>query len=262
LIGAALLGGVFYADVGNLIPVADYRVGAIVFLSATMSSIAGFAFSAFAGPLLLHVAHDKLYAIQILLVASIALQMVSVWQLRRGIEVRGLLPYLAGGMATIPLGIYLLVHTPTTIYIAALGAFLIAYAAFVLVRPGIQLRRNGLLGQVMVGALGGVTGATAAFPGAFVTIWCGAQGWDKQRQRAVYQPFILGMQILTLLALAAVQPHRDLKAEVLLYSLPAVLGAYIGLNIFGRLSTAQFNRVVGCYLLLSGVVLASKAVLG
>jgi len=41
-----------------------------------------------------------------------------------------------------------------------------------------------------VGALGGITGATPAFPGAFVTIWSGAHGSDKYRQRAIYQPFI------------------------------------------------------------------------
>lgn len=49
---------------------------------------------------------------------------------------------------------------------------------------------------------------------------------------------------------------------MLQYSLPATFGAYIGFNIFGRLSTTQFNTVVGCYLLLSGVALAAKAVWG
>ena len=32
-------------------------------------------------------------------------------------------------------------------------------------------------------------------PGSFVTIWCSMRGWDKLRQRATYQPFILAMQV-------------------------------------------------------------------
>jgi hypothetical protein len=48
----------------------------------------------------------------------------------------------------------------------------------------------------VAGALSGFVarnGGLAEFPGAFVTIWCGLNGWDKARQRGVYQPFILGM---------------------------------------------------------------------
>jgi hypothetical protein len=31
-----------------------------------------------------------------------------------------------------------------------------------------------------------------------VTIWCGIKGLDRDRQRAIYQPFILIMQLLAL----------------------------------------------------------------
>jgi len=34
-----------------------------------------------------------------------------------------------------------------------------------------------------------------------VTIWCSMRGWDKLRQRATYQPYILAMQLLTIACL-------------------------------------------------------------
>ena len=51
------------------------------------------------------------------------------------------------------------------------------------------------------GALGGIAGGLGGFPGAFVTIWCSMRGWDKLRQRAVYQPYILAMQLVTIACL-------------------------------------------------------------
>ncbi len=137
----------------------------IVFVCATLSSIAGFAFSAISGPMLLHATADPVKAVHIMLVASIALQSYSVWALRKSINLRELLPYFAGGLSTVMPGVYLLLHTPTAIYLLALGAFLTAYASYMLVRPAIRLESNSLAGRVFVGALGGITGATAAFPG-------------------------------------------------------------------------------------------------
>ncbi len=247
-----------YLWVVDVMPSLDHRVWAIVLVCATVSSIAGFAFSALAGAALFHVTQDKLHVVQIMLVASIALQLYSVWKLRCIIEPRGLLPYFAGGIATIPPGIYLLLNTPVAVYVGVLGALLMAYAVLMLVRPPLRLKRNSLLGRVVVGALGGLTGTTAAFPGAFVTIWCNAQAWDKAQQRAIYQPFILGMQLLTLLALALAQPAQGLRLDALQFAIPALLGAYIGLRVFDKLSTVQFNRVIASLLLLSGASLLAK----
>jgi hypothetical protein len=121
------------------------------------------------------------------------------------------------------------------------------------------MQRNSLAGRVVIGALGGITEATAAFPGAFVTIWCAAHGWDKQRQRAIYQPFILGMQIVTLIMLAIFAPMTGLRLDLLQYVVPAVLGAHVGLAVFSILSSAQFNKVVSAFLVVSGAAMSLKA---
>ena len=236
----------------------ELGVWIIVLISAAVSSIAGFAFAGISGALLFQVTDDKIYALQVILAASIALQSYSVWKLRRAIEARSLIPYFAGGLLTVAPGIYLFLNTPVAIHLLGLGVFLVAYASFMLVRPPLRLKRDSLIGRVAVGALGGITGATAAFPAAFVTIWCGAHGWEKERQRAIYQPFILGMQILILAALTMVQRGQALRPDVIKFALPAVLGAYVGLRVFEGLSTPQFNKVVGGFLLLSGIALSLR----
>ena len=65
LLALLLLGtkGVFRTEV---------QTSSIVFLAASVSSIAGFAFSPLAGSMLFHVTNDSIHTVQIMLVASIA----------------------------------------------------------------------------------------------------------------------------------------------------------------------------------------------
>jgi uncharacterized membrane protein YfcA len=234
-------------------------VSIIILLGATISSIAGFALSAISGAMLLHVVRNPVEAVRIMLVASIAVQAYGVWALRRSISLRELWPYFAGGAATVAPGVYLLLYTPTSIYLVGLSVFLAAYGTCMLMRPPLQLKSNSLAGRVTVGALGGITGATAAFPGAFVTIWCAAHGWDKQQQRAIYQPFILGMQIVTLIILDVCTPAAGVRLDLLQYVAPAILGSHLGLLVFDTLSASQFNKIVSVFLVVSGLAMAFKA---
>ena len=232
----------------------------VVLVAAILSSVAGFAFSALAGALIFHIAQTGVEAIQIMLVASIAIQAYSVWAMRMSIVARNLTPYLAGGLATIPAGVFLLLHTPSWLHAVGLGVFLMLYGGYVLLRPPWRCKRNSLTGQFISGALGGITGATAAFPGAFVTIWCGCHGWEKDQQRAIYQPYILVMQMAVLAVLTAVGPSATLHPELLTYSLPALLGAWVGLRLYGQLNLAHFNKVVSATLLFAGIALTLKGV--
>jgi hypothetical protein len=102
-------------------------------------------------------------------------------------------------------------------------------------------------------------GGLAAFPSAFVAIWCSTKGWDKARQRGVYQPFILIMQVLALLLLQWVAPLGEgpgLSAAAWTFVPAALLGTFCGLAIFRCLSERQFTIAVNLLLILSGLGLA------
>ena len=82
------------------------------------------------------------------------------------------------------------------------------------------------------------------------------KGWDKARQRAVFQPFILIMQII---ALAVISLWHRTNAGVgfdpgnLLFVPISLLGTSLGLVLYGRLSDRQFARAVNILLMVSGV---------
>lgn len=228
-----------------------------VFAAATLSSVGGFAFSALCGASLFQFL-PPVEAVHLMVVCSIALQFFSVVALRQSIDWRLLSRFLLGGMISLPLGIYLLTMLDAGVYKRIIGAFLVCYGVFMLLRPALTLRFQRGWADVLAGAVGGITGGFAAFPGAFVTIWCSLKGWDKARQRGVYQPFILLMQ-LAALAILTIHPARPIHLATpvaaitpLIFVPAALLGTWCGLGWYRRLSDAQFAKVVNLLLITAG----------
>lgn len=238
------------------IPGVAYVLTAVL-VASTVSSIAGFAFSALCGAMLFHLMDSPVYAVHVMVLCSIAMQLLSVASLWHAIDWRSLRAFLVGGFLGVPVGVYLLLHLPTNTYRNVIGSLLIAYGGYLLLRPPVRSFRMGPLSDACAGFLGGITGGLAGFPGASVAIWCGMKGWDKSRQRGVYQPFILSMQPLTLIAIYLMRPPSPAQAQLdwkaFAFVPAALLGTWFGLRIFKRLSDRQFELAVNTLLILSGI---------
>jgi uncharacterized membrane protein YfcA len=245
------------ADVAHEAPL-WVAVSIVIFVAASLSSTVGFAFSAIAAAMIFHLVSDTVEAVQIMMVASIAIQAYSVAGMWRTISWRASAPFLVGGIAMMPAGIYLLLSFGPQAYIFSMGLALALYGAYMFFRQPPSIKMGGVSMDMAVGALGGITGPLAAFPGAFVTIWCGMRGWDKVTQRSVYQPYILVLQVLTLGGLSLVSGRSVLDGHLIAYALPGVAGAYLGLRVFQKLNDEQFRRLVNLALIVSGIALALK----
>ena len=230
-----------------------------VFVAALVSSVAGFAFSAICGALLAPFVDSPVEAVQIMLVCSAVGQSYMVWCFRRDIDWRALVPFLVGAIPGLPLGLFLLFNAEPRLYGKALGLLLIVYALVMLLRRPAVLRVQHPALDAVAGFLGGITGGIAAFPGAPVTIWCGFKGWSKERQRGLFQPFILVLQLAALALLASgvvPAPHPVGLSLAGVVGLPAMLlGTGLGLTLFRRLSDRQFARVLNLFLVASGIAL-------
>jgi hypothetical protein len=255
----ALMGGSAWILAGLfLIPRESLFTLSAVFVAATISSIAGFAFSAVAGGMLLHMVDSTVKVVMIMMVCSIAIQSLSVAFLWRDIDWRKLPIFLFGGIVGLPIGVWLLLHLDPRGLKCVMGALLIAYATYgFFKRRPVSVRTDNAMWDVLTGCLGGVTGGLAGFPGAAVTVWCSLQGWNKRRQRAIYQPYILVMQILGLLVIRVLHPAAAPAGKVALDMLPfvpvALSGAWMGLKIFNRLSESHFKLATNVLLFVSGV---------
>jgi uncharacterized membrane protein YfcA len=226
-----------------------------IFAGAVVSGLVGFAFSAVAGAVLLHIMPPT-EAVPLMMACSIVTQGVSLVALRGAVEWRGSPMLIAGGaLGTVP-ALYLLHTIDARMFRFGFGAFLTVYAAWMLLRPAVARAGTtpGRLRHALVGFGGGLIGGLTAMPGALPTIWCEWRGMPKDRQRGLVQPYITVMQVL---ALAILLSHNTLSRDMLLHlmlSLPALAaGAALGVMMFRRIGDALFRRIVLTLLLVAGL---------
>jgi uncharacterized protein len=227
-----------------------------VFAGALVAGLAGFAFSAVAGAILFHWLPPA-EAVPLLLACSITTQVFGIARLWRAIRWRDCASYVLGGLLGIPLGAHLLARLNADVFVASFGVFLVGYATYMTFRPNLTIKRGGRALEGVAGFLGGITGGATAFPGAIPTIWCNARGLTKLQQRGIVQPYILLMQVATLVYFAKAGMLSSAAFTSYVWCLPAiVLGTLIGFAVFDRIDEAKFKRVTLVFLFASGLLLA------
>jgi uncharacterized membrane protein YfcA len=232
-------------------------LSAAVFAGAFVSGLAGFAFSAVAGAVLFHMLPPT-EAVPLMMACSIAVQAANLWSSRSHIELKESLTLIAGGIAGIPIAVYLLQNAGAAALRAGFGVLVGIYAAYGLFRPAlasVEPTRNRAT-KTLVGFGGGLIGGLTAMPGALPTIWCDLHGMPKTRQRALVQPFIAVMQIF---ALALMLRRNDLSMTILVdfaISLPALIaGTALGILMFKNVNDLLFRKIILVVLFFSSLSL-------
>jgi len=227
----------------------------IIFAGSLAAGLAGFAFSAITGAILFHLV-APIDAVPLLLACSITTQLFSISKLWYTMRWRQCVPYLVGGFAGIPIGAQLLRSFDAHMFAAGFGFFLIVYSLYMLMRPHFVVHGGGRYVEVVAGFAGGITGGATAFPGAFPAVWCSLRGLSKLEQRGIVQPFILLMQIATLIYFSKLGILASSTLTTYLWCAPAVaLGTWLGLQLFNRIDDKRFRQVVLLFLLISGATL-------
>ena len=134
-----------------------------IFIGSLAAGLAGFAFSAIAGAILFHW-QAPIEAVPLMLICSITTQLFSISNLWNKMQWRLSLPYLAGGIAGIPVGAKLLEDFSPHAFAAGFGVFLSCYSTYMLLRPDIAFRGGGRIAEVAAGFAGGITGGATGMP--------------------------------------------------------------------------------------------------
>jgi len=231
-------------------------VAGTALLGAFASGLAGFAFGLIAFGLWLHVLSPQV-AGPLVIVASLFAQCLSILHVRRAFRFDLLWPFLVGGVIGTPIGVWLLAYADPLVVRRAMGVFLVAYAAFFLLRPPMKpVHHGGRVADGGVGFIGGVMGGLAGLSGAIPTAWCALRGWNKDVSRAVYQPFNIAVQVAALPVLLSTGLLTRELGYYALISVPAMLvGVWVGLRIYMRLDEQKFRKLILWLLLASGASL-------
>jgi uncharacterized membrane protein YfcA len=237
----------------------------ILGLAGFVSGMIGFGFASFGAAVLWILPPRE--GVPLLMLLSACSQILSIGQLRSSMTPlkewwpQGPAPYVIGGWAGIPLGLWLLSHLDAKLLCCIIGLIVVGYSLWTIIKPsGMSPWKHTLSGALSVGLLGGVVGGFCASPGSVMVIWANLLGLNKEEQRAMVQPYILAMQLMALLIFA-------LRGGVFSGCLGIIWGCSfivilittrLGVTAFRRLSNSGYNRLVMILLSISGVSLIAK----
>ncbi|MEL6218745.1 MAG: sulfite exporter TauE/SafE family protein [Pseudomonadota bacterium] len=202
-------------------------------------------------------------AVALAIAMSIASGVPGMWLVRHDIEPRRLARFLVPALAGIPLGLWLLGRLdpePLKLLVAVLLVLYGGLFAFRRDLPALEGERP--VTDAGVGFAGGVLGAMAGLSGALPTMWLALRPWAKGKQRALLQPYNMGVLAISALLLLVAGGYGGRVPLALLIALPAtMLAARAGIAVFRRLSDAQFRRLLIVLMLVSGVALGLREAL-
>jgi Sulfite exporter TauE/SafE len=152
------------------------------FAAALVTGVAGFAFGIVAAAVWLY-SLPPAQTTALIVAYGLIVQGLSVWKLRRSIKPARLLPFLAGAVIGVPIGVELLRWTsPATLRISV-GVVLVLFSLYSLVRPQLAPMTAGKAADGAIGVFNGVIGGATGLAGIALTIWCTLRGWRRDRPR-------------------------------------------------------------------------------
>jgi uncharacterized protein len=231
---------------------------AIVFIGAlaggVVNGLTGFGTAITTLGIWLHVM-SPVMASSLAIICAVASQVQTLHLIRRSIRWKREAAFIVPGLIGVPLGTLVLPHVDPTMFRLGLGAFLVVYPAYVLLRSRhIAWAFGGSAADGAVGFGGGFLGGLTGLSGVLPVVWTDIRGWGKDERRAVVQSFNMAILSLALVTHAATGLlTRDVAIEAIV-ALPGTIGgAWLGAFLYRRLADRGYQRVVMLLLIASGL---------
>jgi len=233
-------------------------VGAVA--AGFVQGLSGFGFSLVAMSIWAWTLEPRLAAV-LAVFGGLTGQVIAAVSVRRGFDARTLLPFVAGGLVGIPIGVAVLPLLDVHLFKTVLGVLLAVWCPIMLLSrhlPAVTF--GGRAANGVVGLIGGAMGGIGGFSGVVPTLWCALRRYERDMQRSIIQNFNLSMLAVTMAAYLVsgtvtpdMLPMFAVVAPAML--IPAVLGGRLYLGI----SETAFRRIVLTLLTLSGLAMLASA---
>jgi uncharacterized protein len=189
-------------------------------------------------------------------------QIVAAATIRRGLHLKQLLPFLAGGLTGIPIGVWMLPGLNVQMFKACLGTLLVLWCPAMLMAHRLpRISAGGRVADAMAGAVGGIMGGIGGFTGTIPTLWCTLRGFDKDTQRSVIQNFNLATLLITMVTYVSTGfVKRDMLPMFAIVGPAMLIPSLLGTRLYIGISETTFRKLVLGLLTVSGVALLVSSV--
>jgi len=233
-------------------------LGAIV--AGFVQGLSGFAFGLVALSFWAWVLDPRLAA-TLSVFGALTGQLLAAFTVRRGFNLKTLLPFVLGGLAGIPLGVYLLPLLDMNWLKAILGTLLVLWCpAMLLSRQLPRVTAGGRAADGVVGFAGGIMGGLGGFTGTLPTLWCTLRGYERDVQRSVVQNFNLSMLLVTMGTYVGTGiVTRDMLPMFAIVAPAMLIPTLLGTRVYIGISDLRFRQIVLNLLTVSGIALLASS---
>ena len=229
-------------------------------LAGFVQGLSGFGFGLTAMALWAWALEPKLAAV-LAVFGALSGQVFAAFTVRRGWHFATLLPFILGGLAGLPLGLWLLPQLDVPTFKFVLGVLLMVVCPLLFFASKLPpIRHGGHVADALAGSMGGMMGALGGATGVVPTLWCTLRGFEKDRQRAVIQNFNLAMLAITFAGYLATGVIESRMWPWMAIVPPAALiPGRLGAKLYLGISELAFRQIVLGLLTLSGVALLASS---
>jgi uncharacterized membrane protein YfcA len=246
----------------NDLPLSVYAVvalGAVV--AGFVQGLSGFAFGLVAMSFWAWAVDPKLAAV-LAVFGALTGQVIAAVTMRRGFDRHLLLPFIAGGLVGVPIGVWLLPRLDVAAFKACLGGLIVFWCSAMLMARNLpRVTMGGRFADAVAGLLGGICGGIGGLPGAIPTLWCTLRRLERDAQRAVVQNFNLSMLAVALaLHVGAGNVTRGMLPMLAMVAVCVLVPVLFGTRLYIGISDATFRKIVRGLLMASGVSLLASSI--
>jgi uncharacterized membrane protein YfcA len=232
------------------------------FIGGVTTGLAGFALALVVSGIWLHII-TPIQTATLVVGYNLVTQSYAIWKLRHALSWRKVAPFIIGGSAGVPIGTMLLTSINPAYLRAGVGALLVAYSVYSLMRPAFRPVQTRVATDIGIGFFNGLLGGLTGLTGIIVTVWTQLHGWPKDVQRTVFQPVNLAAIVLSAVSLSIAGAVTAETIKLYVLGLPIMLaGMWAGLKLYGKLDDAAFRKVLLLLLFVSGLTLVAPLAAG
>jgi uncharacterized protein len=231
------------------------------FLGGLISGLSGFAMGIVVSGVWLHFISPEQNAALVVL-SGLVTQGSGIWRVRHALNWRRVMPFIVGGAIGVPMGTLVLTMADPEKLRVGIGALLISFGLYGLLKPTLRSACAGTGPDFAVGIGNGLIAGVSGLGGIAVTVWCQLLGGSKDSQRAIFQPVMFATFAMSAVSLGVAGAYTAETLKLYALALPLlVVGIWCGLRLYGKLDDTGFRKVILFLLLACGLSLVLPAVI-
>jgi len=185
-----------------------------------------------------------------------------ILKLRQALNWQKIWPLTLGRTIGIPIGVILLRYINPVYLRFGVGALLVLYTIYGLVRPAFKPMKIGVAADIGIGVTNGLVGGLTGLGGIASTISCQWRGWTRDVQRSVFQPVLFAAFVVISISMGVTGAFTTETLKLYGLGLPFMLaGIWSGFKLYGKIDDETFRKAVLVLLLLSGLSLIVPALI-